>query len=123
MDFKASELGKYIVMQQAKRYDKILKLRRNNAEYCINELEGIVDFIKPVTNNNPSWLYFIIKSKERERLRKMLFKERVDVQPLLTFSDLSNGLASKFEKEYLSFALYRSRDEITYICDKIKRCK
>ncbi len=122
MDFKASELGKYIVMQQAKRYDKILRLRRKNAEYCMEKLKGIVDFIKPIKNTNPSWLYFIIKSRDRNKLRFKLLKRRVDVQPLLTFNDLS-GKSTRFKKEYLVFALYRNKFEIKYICDKIKKCK
>jgi len=123
LNFKASELGKYIVMQQAKRYAQILRLRKENAEYCMKKLKGTVDFIKPERNTNPSWLYFVIRDKNRDKLRLKLLKERIDVQPLLTFKDLGNGeLSSKFEKEHLIFALYRNKNEIKYIINKLK-CK
>ena len=113
-----------IITLREETRNKILKLRRNNANYCMKELKGIVDFIKPIKNTKPSWLYFVIKSKNRDKLRVRLLKEKIDVQPLLTFQDLSNGkLASKFEKEHLIFALYRNKWEIDYIIKKIKKIK
>jgi dTDP-4-amino-4,6-dideoxygalactose transaminase len=112
-----------VVLEQFKRYDKILRLRKENAEYCIKELEGVVDFVKPIDGSEPAWLYFVILSDDRDELRKRLFKEGVDVQPLLSFKDLSGKgkKASKIEKEHLVFALYRSKAEIEYIVKKIKK--
>lgn len=123
LDFKASGFGKYIVMQQAKRYDKILRLRKENAEYCMKGLDGIINFIKPIKYSEPAWLYFVLLNKKRNRLKKLLLKEGVDVQPLLTFNDLSRKgkISKKIDKEHLIFALYRNKWEIKFICDKIKK--
>lgn len=123
LDYRMPCFARYVVLEQFKRYDKILELRKSNAEYCMRELDGVIDFIKPTKNSEPSWLYFVLLSKNRDQLRKALFKEHVDVQPLLTFKDLSRKgkLASHIEKEHLIFALYRPRCEIEYIVKKIKK--
>jgi len=89
----------------------------------MKELEGIIEFVRPLKNVNPAWLYFVIIYHDAEWLRKMLLLEHVDVQPLLTFHDLSKEgeIAKRFEQEHLVFALYRERTEIQYIVRKIKR--
>jgi dTDP-4-amino-4,6-dideoxygalactose transaminase len=123
LDYKMLCFAKKVILEQFKRYDKILAVRKSNAEYCMKELEGVVDFVKSVEGTEPAWLYFVLLSKDRDELRKKLFKENIDVQPLLSFKDLSGKgkKASKIEQEHLVFALYRSREEIEYIVKKIKK--
>ena len=123
LDYRMPCFAKKIVLRQARRYDKILKLRRDNAEYCMKELDGLVDFVRPTEGSDPAWLYFVLLSKKRDWLRKRLFNENVDVQPLLTFNDLSGRgkKALRIGREHLVFALYRSREEIEYIVKKIKK--
>lgn len=125
LNYKMGSFSRNVVLNISKRYGKILKSRKSNANLLMEELEGIVDFVKPLKNTEPSWLYFIIMDKNRDKLRKDLLKEKVDIQPLLTFEDLSrmNKKATQAEKQHLAFALYRSRKEIKYIIKKIKKIK
>ncbi len=131
LDYRLSDYCRAVVFEIAKRYDQILALRRENAELCMEELDGVIDFIKPIKNSSPAWLYFVlmIKDKEaRDSLRKALFREKIDVQPLLTFGNLTQNKkfakAERIQDSHLIFALYRSRNEIEYIIRKIKKvCK
>ncbi|QQG38521.1 MAG: DegT/DnrJ/EryC1/StrS family aminotransferase [Candidatus Woesearchaeota archaeon] len=114
---------KNVVFSISQRYDKILKTRRENAKICVEELDGVIDFVRPLKNTKPTWLYFILMDKNREIIKKKLLKESVDMQPLLTFKDLSNHgkKAKKAEQEHLAFALYRPKWEIDYMIKKIKK--
>lgn len=123
--YKGSEFGKNIVLHIAKRYNEILKTRTENAKLLMEELDSIVDFVRPIKNTEPAWLYFIILDKERNKLQKDLLREKVDIRPLSTFVNMSDqdGIAQKTEDEHLAFALYRPKKEIQYIIKKIKKFK
>ena len=123
LNYKMPSLAKKIILTQSERYNKILNIRTKNANLCLKELEGIIDLVKPVKNTEPAWLYFILLSKKRKEIIKKLWKEKVDLQPMLTFKDLSKNskLATKAEKEHFGFALYRPRKEIEFIIKKIKK--
>lgn len=123
LEYRMPNYGKRIVIHQSKRYQKILNLRKANAKLCMEELDGIINFIKPIKGSDPAWLYFVLLSKQRQKLIKELRKEKVDTQPLLTYTDLSRKgkLASKVEKQHTVFALYRDQKETEYIIKKIKK--
>lgn len=125
LDYKLPKYCKAVVLEIAKRYDKTLAIRRENAALCMEELDGLVDFIRPIKDSKAAWLYFVLLSKNREQLRKSLLKEKVDVQPLMTFGNLSSNKkftkAENMQNSHLIFALYRSREETEYIIKKIKK--
>src|SRR3989338_2120634 len=121
--YSMDNYSKNVVMNIYKRYNEILKTRRENAEICIEELDGVIDFVRPLKNTEPSWLYFVLTDKNRDSIIKKLLNEKVDLTPLLSFKDLSGRgkKAGKAEKEHFVFALYRNREEIDFIIKKIKK--
>jgi len=124
IDYEMPEHYKNVVLKIASRYDKILKIRRENANICTEELDGIIDFIKPIKDSKAAWLYFVLMSKQRDKLRKLLLRECIDVQPMRTFGNIGrkeNTKASNTEKEHLVFALYRDTSEVWQIIKKIKK--
>ncbi len=128
LDYSLSRFAKKMIINQFQRYEKILRRRKINAEYCIKELSGSVKFVKPTTNSNPAWLYFCILAKdqkERKTLIKNLLKEGVELGEMKTFrcldSNPSYQLAKAAEEQQLTFALYRDFKETKYIVRKIKK--
>jgi len=123
LNYKMPNILKKIILTQIKRYNKILNIRTKNGNLCLKELDGIINFVKPIKNTELSWLYFILLSKKRKEIIKKLLKEKVDLQPMLTFKDLSKNspLATKAEKEHFGFALYRPEKEVEFIIKKIKK--
>jgi len=122
LGFNCPRFVNKIVLNQFKRYDEILKLRRKNAEYCLKELGEVIDFVKPSEDSNLAWLYFTILIENREKLINKLLKENVELGVMRTFKSLdsSSEKACEAEKKHLTFALYRDFKEIKYIVDKIK---
>ena len=122
-DYLMPDFAKYVVLSQARRYHKMLELRKKNANYLMKELSGIVEFVKPEAGTEPAWLYFVVQHKNRDALRSRLLKENIDVQPLHTFTDISRNSekAQLFEKTHLAFALLRSEKETEEIGKAIKR--
>jgi dTDP-4-amino-4,6-dideoxygalactose transaminase len=123
-DYDMPESYKNVVMKIANRYDEILKVRRENAKICIEELEGVIDFVKPMKGSKAAWLYFVLKSKERNTLRKRLLGERVDVQSLLTFRNLGekkNRKAEQITNNHLIFAMYRNKNDVDFFVKKVKK--
>lgn len=115
--------AKYVVNEQLKRFDSVLLRRRENASLCMSELDGVIDFVRPIRNSVPSWLYFVLLDKRRDSLIKSLRAEGVDIVPSYTFSDLNKtyGIAYKTQQEQMIFALDRPATEIEYIIRKIKK--
>ena len=91
----------------------------------MSELEGIADFVKPLKNSSPSWLYFVLLDKNRAKLRKALLKENVDIVPSYTFYDLTrkSEIATMTSERQAIFSLHRPTSEIEYIVKKIKKVK
>ncbi len=126
LDYKLPKLCQRVVTNMFENYESVLNVRISNAKLAINELRGVIDFIEPIKNSNPSWLYFVLLPKNRSYFIKKLKKENVEIMPLLTYKDLSKKgiLANKIEKQNCCFALYRPRWEIEFIIKKIKKvCK
>ena len=122
LNYNLPNFAKKIILNQFKRYSKILKNRQKNAEYCYQELNGLIKFIQPLSETNPSHLYFSILSENRETLIHKLLKEGVELKEMQTFRCLGeqNQKAKVTEKKHLTFALYRSPQEIKEIVQKIK---
>ena len=125
LPYKMPKYAQYIIAEQLKSYHEILKLRKRNAEICMSELEGIADFVKPLKNSSPSWLYFVLFDKNRAKLRKALLKENVDIVPSYTFYDLTrkSEIATMTSERQAIFSLHRPTSEIEYIVKKIKKVK
>ena len=89
----------------------------------MKELGGVVDFVKPMENSNPAWLYFVVEEKKQKEFKKKLLKEGVDLNEMYTFRCLGrkSKKALKTEQKVLTFALYRDFDEIKCIINKIKK--
>ncbi len=121
--YSMDNYSKNVVMSIFNRYDEIFRIRKENAKICMDELDGVIDFVRPLKNTEPSWLYFVLMHKNRNEIIKKLLKEKVDLSPLLTFKDLSGSgrKANKAEKEHFVFALYRDMKEIDFIINKIKK--
>ncbi len=111
------EYCKNVVRSISERYGSILEKRRENGDFCVEELDGVVDFIRPIKKSEPAWLYFVLLSKERDLLRKCLLKKGVDMIPLESFKDISGGTAGN---DHLAFALYRKRGEIEKMISAVK---
>ncbi|MBW3015181.1 DegT/DnrJ/EryC1/StrS family aminotransferase [Candidatus Woesearchaeota archaeon] len=123
LDCKISNYAKKITLSALKRFDKVLEVRRGNAAYLLEELDGVVDVVKPFKKTNPSWLWFSWMVKDRDDFKGAMFREGVDVMELLDYKDLSNGLteASKAAKEHLTFSLNRPRWEIERFVKAVKK--
>jgi dTDP-4-amino-4,6-dideoxygalactose transaminase len=120
--YKLPAYAKNVILHQCKRYNKILKRRQRNAMYCIRELEGAIDFVNPLENSNPSWLYFVIKTNHTQHLIKKLVKEGIELGEMHTFQALSSDLPKSLdvENKILTFSLYRKFSEIKKIVKSIK---
>lgn len=126
LSYSCPSLAKKVVLTQVRRYDQILQWRRKNADYCMKELERVVNFIKPIKDSNPAWLYFTILADNKTKLVNKLLKEGVELGEMKTFRclDEESKLALDVENKVLTFALYRPFNEIKFIVKKIKRtCK
>ena len=121
--YACPKMVRKIVLAQMRRYEKILELRKKNGEYCLRELAGKVNFVQPLENSNPSWLYFTLLVEEREKFLQSLLNERVELGEMKTFRclDGKSTLALEAEKKHLTFALYRSAREVKMIVEKIKK--
>ena len=100
-----------------------MKRRQRNARYCIRELEGVIDFVKPLENSNPSWLYFVVKTNGAGNFIKKLVKEGIELGEMHTFQALSSDLPKSLdiENKVLTFALYRKFSEVKRIVSAIKK--
>ena len=122
LNYQQSRYAKNIVLHQLKRYGRIKSIRRRNAEYCMEQLEGVVDFVKPLSESEPSWLYFTILVDNRNQFINMLLNQGVELGEMKTFNSLDNSLKSlKTEKQHLTFALYRNSQDIKRIVFAIKK--
>ena len=121
LDYKMPGFGKKVILSQVVRYDEIWRLRRKNGEYCLQELEGVVDFIRPATGSDSAWLYFVIFGGDD--LQKKMLKEGVELGRMKTFKCLSGEgeKALDMEKKVLTFAMCRDFKEIKFMVDKIKK--
>jgi dTDP-4-amino-4,6-dideoxygalactose transaminase len=120
--YQCPKIAIKVIIQQFKRYNKILKVRQENAKKCLNKLkESQINFIKPLNNSNPAWLYFCILTDNRDLVTHKLLKEGVELGKMKTFQCFDENCKKSLqtEKETLTFALYRPKKEIKIITKKI----
>lgn len=119
LDYDLPRFAKKVILNQFGRYSEILRRRTINAEYCCKQLAGVVDFVKPIKNSSPTWLYFTVK----EPLINKLLKENVEIGEMKTFKclDGKSEKALMMRNKVLTFALYRDFREIKFIVNKIKK--
>jgi len=122
LSYKLPSYAKNVILHQFKRYNKIQKKRQQNATYCIHELEGVVDFVKPIEKSDPSWLYFAIKTNNTQKLIQTLGKRNIELGEMHTFQALSSNLPKSLdiENKILTFALYRNSQDIKKIVKALK---
>ena len=121
--YKLSRYAKNVILHRFKRYNKILKKRQKNAAYCVRELEGVVNFVKPLDHLNSSWLYFVIKTDNTQKLMHKLQKHNIELGEMHTFQALASDLPKSLdiENKILTFALYRKFSDIKKIVSAIKK--
>ena len=121
LDYQLPTFAKKIILNQFKRYDRILKRRRENAKYCLNKLKNNFSLFEPLPQTDPAWLYFTMMTKNKEQLIHKLLKEGVELGEMKTFRclDENNVKAKEAEEKHLTFALYRKEKEIKQIIKKI----
>jgi len=123
LNYKLPNFAKKIVLNQFKRYNKIIKKRKGNGDYCLKELKGSIEFTEPTKENNPAWLYFTLFTNNKEQLIHKLLKAGVELGEMKTFQCLSEKSikAKEVEDKHLTFALYQSKKEIKFIVEKIQQ--
>ncbi len=121
--YTVPDFAKYVVLAQARHYERMLALRRSNAAYLMKELAGYVEIVMPEAGTEPAWLYFVLLHNNRDQLRARLLTAGVDIRPLHTFGDISKNSrkAADIEHRHLAFALLRQRAEIEEIAHAIKQ--
>lgn len=121
--YTVPDFAKYVVLAQARHYERMLALRRSNAAYLMRELAGCVEFVTPEAGTEPAWLYFALLHNNRDALRTRLLNGGIDIRPLHTFGDVSKNSrkSADIEHRHLAFALLRQRAEIEEIAHAIKQ--
>lgn len=126
LNYEFPKIAEYINLQILERLNKTIDIRTKNANILMKELEGVIDFIKPLKDSNPSWLFFVFMVKNRSEFMKSLYKKKIDISPLLDYKDLSNKSkkAQDSVNKHTTFALNRPINQIEYLIKKIKEvCK
>src|SRR3989344_2333579 len=96
--YSMPKFGIKVVLNQFKRYGKIMQIRKDNAELLMGRY-GKYSIITPKKSSQPSWLYFVICSDNRAKLIKSLSsKDRIEFSYMRTYADLS-GNSKKATKE------------------------
>ena len=148
-DYSCPLMAQKIILHQLRRYNGILQQRKINAEYCIKEIENMsngANIVYPLNASSPAWLYFVLLTDDREKVKSELLKKNVEVGEMTTFrclGPLDNNsknnstnnstnhptnhsdypLAKQTEQQVLTFALYRETKEIKQIIKKIGEIK
>lgn len=122
-DCKFPKSAEKINLSILRRHRKVLAVRRRNANLLAEELDGVIDFVTPIKDSNPSWLYFVFMVKNREEFMRRLLKEKIDLIPLFDYKDLSEKgtRAKESEQKHLTLSLNRPLWQIEYIIKKIKK--
>jgi len=102
-------LGINVILNQFKRYEKIMQKRRENAKILFARYNKYNPII-PLKNTEPAWLYFLIHSNNRQQLIDKLDREEIEFSFMRTYHDLSrkSKKALKEEKTHVIFSLYTS---------------
>lgn len=118
-----------------KYLDECNEMRRKNAQLYFENLKDLKQIILPDVNNNctPVYHLFVIKTKQRDELKKYLEEKKIqclihypisipETEALCSykFKDVEQCVTNS--KEILSLPMYPelTKDEIIFICDNIK---
>lgn len=131
-NMKSTEMQAAFGLVQLERFQKFFKLRRNNIERYIKNLQGVGDLILPDDSIKPNWLAIPLQSEKRFEL--LHFLEENNIQTRVTFA--GNVTRHPIYREYLQeftnsdlimkngFLLGAhhgmTTEDVDYVCDKIK---
>lgn len=115
LTYRHSSYARRVVLNQWRRYDKMLALRRKNAFKLKEKLISSVPFHQG--NIHDACLYFVLMEKDRAAVQKTLEKKGLEFGAMKTFRCFEKGNPKAFraEQEHLVLALYRPRKEIKKI--------
>ena len=131
-NFKCSEMNAAFGLVQLKRFDNFKKIRRNNIERYLKNLEDVEEILLPDDGIKPNWM--AIPLQANNRLELVTFLENNNIQTRVTFA--GNVTRHPAYREYLQefpnsdkimkngFLLGShhgmSIEDVDYVCDKIK---
>ena len=129
---KACEMNAAFGLVQLKRFEKFSKIRRENFERYLENLQGVGDLILPNDNLKPNWLAIPLQTEKRFEL--LTFLENNNIQTRVTFA--GNVTRHPVYREYLQdfnnadtimkngFLLGAHHgmtiEDVDYVCDKVK---
>jgi len=129
---KACEMNAAFGLVQLKRFEKFSKIRRENFERYLENLQGVGDLILPDDSLEPNWLAIPLQTERRFEL--LTFLEENNIQTRVTFA--GNVTRHPVYREYLDdfensdtimkngFLLGAHHgmtvEDVDYVCDKIK---
>lgn len=96
-NFKSSEMNAAFGLEQVKKFDKFMKIRRNNIERYIENLKDVKQILLPDDSIKPNWLAIPLQTENRLELLKYL--EDKGVQTRVTFA--GNVTRHPAYREYL----------------------
>jgi len=129
---KACEMNAAFGLVQLKRFENFKKIRRDNIERYLSNLEGVGDLILPDDKIKPNWLALPLQTKKRFEL--LNFLESNNIQTRVTFA--GNVTRHPVYREYLQ--PFKNSDmimengfllgahhgmtisDVDYVCDKVK---
>jgi CDP-6-deoxy-D-xylo-4-hexulose-3-dehydrase len=131
-NMKSCEMNAAFGLVQLKRFEKFAKIRRDNIERYLSNLEGVGDLILPDDSLKPNWLAIPLQTKRR--LELLTYLESQNIQTRVTFA--GNVTRHPIYREYLQdfknsdtimadgFLLGAHHgmtlDDVDYVCDKVK---
>ena len=131
-NMKSSEMNAAFGLVQLERFKKFEKIRRDNIERYIENLQGVGDLVLPDDSIKPNWLAIPLQTSKRFEL--LHFLEDNNIQTRVTFA--GNVTRHPVYREYLQefsnsdtimkngFLLGAHHgmtiEDVDYVCDKIK---
>lgn len=129
---KASEMNAAFGLVQLERFKNFSKIRRDNFERYLSNLQGVGDLILPDDSLKPNWLAIPLQTEKRFEL--LTFLENNNIQTRVTFAGnvTRHPVYRKYLKEFTNsdtimkngFLLGAHHgmtvEDVDYVCDKIK---
>jgi CDP-6-deoxy-D-xylo-4-hexulose-3-dehydrase len=129
---KCSEMNAAFGLVQLERFKKFSKIRRDNFERYLENLQGVGDLVLPDDSIKPNWLAIPLQTEKRFEL--LTFLENNNIQTRVTFA--GNVTRHPIYREYLEeftnsdiimkngFLLGAHHgmnlEDVDYVCNKIK---
>ena len=129
---KACEMNAAFGLVQLQRFEKFSKIRRENFERYLENLQGVGDLVLPNDSLKPNWLAIPFQTEQRFEL--LTFLEKNNIQTRVTFA--GNVTRHPVYREYLQdfhnadtimkngFLLGAHHgmtiEDVDYVCDKVK---